>query len=249
MPVDWALPVALSPHRLDLFIKKEVPGMYSIWNIYSVALSLVYSALNVSRNVPVLGNQFNADLSKIRCTPIAHKCGVLLDTTATAGAEEYRLLLWVMVLNHQLLIRPCHGIPRIDIYQQVLARCQWALQHAKMLDTGQLPSARAVATAAGATEETVGEVSGGAVDALLVAGGTVATSTAEERTLIATISLFRSSAAPLVEALRRLQHLMYPPETEARLQSVVLYYVRRLCCHRDAEVRAAALDLIGTLSL
>jgi len=241
MPVGWALPAALSAQRMDLIIKRAIPGMPTIWNIYSVALGLLYSALNVNQNVPVLGSQFNADLSEIRCVPIAHRCGVLLDITATASAEKYRLILWVMVLNEQLLVRPCHGVPRIDIYQQVLARCRWVLQRAQMLDT---VAPRMVAEA---TSTEVALAASPPLD-LLIAGGAAAETTAEERVHIATIST-QASASDLISALQRLRDLLYVPETEARLAPIALYYVRRLCCHGDDLVRATALDLIGTLSL
>ena len=82
---------------------------------------------------------------------------------------------------------------------------------------------------------------------LLVTIAAAFEATATERELIAAISELGSPALQLVDALTRLRDLLYLPETSARLALPALYYVRRLCCHREAAVRAAALDLINTL--
>ena len=82
---------------------------------------------------------------------------------------------------------------------------------------------------------------------LLVTGAAAFEATAAERELIAAVSEMGSPAPRLAEALTRLRGLLYIPETAARLASPALYYARRLCCHGDAAVRAAALDLINTL--
>ena len=243
MPKQWLLPSAQAPHRLDLVIVGHVPGLPSIWNIYSVTMGLIYTALNVKRAVPAVASPFNTDLSDIRCVPVAHKCGILLDVTATAGGEEFRYLLWVMVLNHHLVLRPCHGIPRIDRFLQVRERCSWVLQRAQLL-----APARASSQAPSTTSTASGPDAGSPEPMeLLVTGAAAFEATAAERELIAAVSEMGSPAPRLAEALTRLRDLLYIPETAARLASPALYYARRLCCHGDAAVRAAALDLINTL--
>lgn len=229
-----------------------------------MALGLVYTALNFRKNVPVLGSNFLADLSEIRCVPVAHRSGVLLDITATSSAGGCRLFLSMAVLNGQLLLRPCQTIPGADVFLQIQERCRWALQRAQMLD-----KTRATATTRNASAHDAAGPP--APTDLLMAPGLVVETTAEERAHITTISQFHifaasaavpavstaactatcaaACAATIVAALRRLQDLLYQPDIEARLAPVALYYVRRLCSHNDAGVRAAALDLIGTLSL
>jgi len=284
-----------------LFIKKAVPGLHCM-GIYAVALGLVYTALNFRKNVPALGGSYIPDLTEIRCVPVAHQSGILLDVTAISSSGECRLFLSAVVLNGQLLLRPCHNVPCADIFLQIQARYRWALQRAQMLDKTGVVATKNVSALC--TELQCNLHCNLHCDStpteLLMTPGFVVETTAEERTHIATISQFHiadseqtaqeqaaleqaaqeqaaleraaleraaleraaigkaasctaactvACAATLVAALRRLQDLLYQPDVEARLAPIALYYVRRLCCHGDAGVRAAALDLIGTLSL